>query len=235
MITVRKADDRGRTVIDWLDSRHTFSFGEYVDQSHAGFRSLRVINDDRVAPAQGFGTHGHRDMEIVSWVLEGRLAHSDTMGNTALVHPGEVQRMTAGTGIRHAEYNPSRKEPVHFLQIWILPEQQGLPPGYEQRQFTPEELGGKLHLIASREGGGAAIRVHQDVRIWAGRLDSGQRATVELAAGRHAWVQVARGQVTLAAGGPVALDEGDGAQVSSERTLELVGRRDSEVLVFDLA
>jgi redox-sensitive bicupin YhaK (pirin superfamily) len=232
MITVRKADDRGRTVIDWLDSRHTFSFGEYVDQAHAGFRSLRVINDDRVSPAQGFGTHGHRDMEIVSWVLEGRLAHSDTMGNTALVHAGEVQRMTAGTGIRHAEYNPSRKEPVHFLQIWIVPERLGLPPGYEQKQFTPEDLRGKLRLIASQKGGQGAIKVHQDVKIWAGRLASDERATVELAAGRHAWVQVARGQVAL---GEVALDEGDGAQVSDERVLTLTGKRDAEVLVFDLA
>jgi redox-sensitive bicupin YhaK (pirin superfamily) len=232
MISVRKAADRGRTVIDWLDSRHTFSFGDYVDASHAGFRTLRVINDDRVAPAQGFGTHGHRDMEIVSWVLEGRLAHSDTMGNTALVHAGEVQRMTAGTGVRHAEYNPSRKEPVHFLQIWILPEREGLLPGYEQKQFTPEQLRGGLRLIASHEGGDGAIQVHQDVKIFAGRLAAGERATVELAAGRHAWVQVARGELSL---GEIALEEGDGAQVSDERSLTLVGKRDSEVLVFDLA
>jgi len=232
MITLRPADERGRTQVDWLDSRHTFSFGDYHDPKHAGFRTLLVINDDRVAPAQGFGTHGHREMEIISWVLEGRLAHSDTMGNTALVHAGEVQRMTAGTGIRHAEYNPSRKEPVHFLQIWIVPERRDLAPGYEQKQFEPSELAGRLQLIASRDGVAGSITVHQDVRIWAGRLGEGERATVELAPGRHAWVQVARGRLQL---GAHALDEGDGAQISDERLLELVGRGDSEVLVFDLA
>jgi redox-sensitive bicupin YhaK (pirin superfamily) len=232
MITVRPADERGMTRVDWLDSRHTFSFGEYYDPKHGGFRTLRVINDDRVKPAQGFGTHGHRDMEIISWVLEGRLAHSDTMGNTALVHAGEVQRMTAGTGVMHAEYNPSRKEPVHFLQIWILPEQTNLQPGYEQKRFTPEELKGVLRLIASHDGADGSIKIHQDVRIWAGRLADGDRATVTLAPGRHAWVQVARGNVELA-GKPLA--EGDGAQISDETALELVGKSDSEVLVFDLA
>ncbi len=232
MITRRPAGERGHTDIGWLDSHHTFSFGDYHDPQQEGFRTLRVINDDRVAAKQGFGKHPHRDMEIISYVLEGKLAHNDTLGNQSLIVPGEVQRMSAGTGVLHSEYNPSETEPVHFLQIWLLPEKRDLPPGYEQKRFPPETLKGKLRLVAARDGRDGAVTVHQDVALYAGRLSAGDQVTVPLAAGRHAWVQVARGAVAL---NGTALAEGDGAAVSDEQALALTSTAESEVLVFDLA
>jgi quercetin 2,3-dioxygenase len=232
MITVRKAEERGRSKIDWLDSRHTFSFGEYHDRRFMGFRALRVINDDRVAPAAGFPTHGHRDMEIISYVLDGKLEHRDSLGTGSTIVPGDVQRMSAGSGVRHSEYNPSPDEPVRFLQIWILPEQEGIAPGYEQRAFPAAETRGRLRLVAARDGREGAVTVHQDVAVWAARLDAGERARHELAAGRHAWVQVARGTATV---NGKRLEEGDGAALSDERAVELEGIAGAELLVFDLA
>jgi hypothetical protein len=232
MITIRPAEERGRADFGWLDSRHTFSFGDYRDPSHMGFRALRVINEDRVKPAQGFGTHSHRDMEILSYVLEGELAHADSMGTGSVIRPGDVQRMSAGTGVLHSEKNPSPTEPVHFLQIWLLPERRGLEPGYEQKRFEPAEKSGRLRLVASRDGRDGAITVHQDVDLYAGLLGPGEEARLVLRPGRHAWVQVARGEIT--ANGQ-RLRAGDGAAVSDEPALDLAASTDSEVLVFDLA
>ena len=232
MIAIRKAAERGKSSLGWLDSRHTFSFSDYVDPSHMGFRTLRVINEDRVAPGQGFGTHGHRDMEILSYVLEGELEHRDSMGNGSIIRPGDVQRMTAGTGVMHSERNPSRENPVHFLQIWLLPEKRGLTPGYEQKTFAESERRGKLRLVASRDGREGSIVVHQDVALWSGVLDAGGEASLDLAAGRQAWVQVARGELELNGKKLVA---GDGAAVNQESKLTLRALSPSEVLVFDLA
>lgn len=232
MINVRKADKRGRTAIDWLDSRHTFSFGEYFDPDWVGFHQLRVINDDRVKPASGFGAHPHRDMEIISYVLSGSLGHEDSMGNGSTIHPGEVQRMSAGTGVVHSEWNHSKTEPVHFLQIWILPDQRGIAPGYEQRAFEPHEVRDRLRLVGSRDGRGGSVTIHQDVSLYVSRLSEGSRVTHTLAPGRSAWVHVATGAATL---NGEALREGDGAAVTSERALELVATGDSEILLFDLA
>ena len=232
MIQVRRSDERGRSEHGWLDSRHTFSFADYQDPRHMGFRQLRVINEDRVQPAHGFPTHAHRDMEIVSYVLEGALEHKDSMGNGSIIRPGDVQRMSAGTGVMHSEYNPSDAEPVHFLQIWILPERQGLPPGYEQRAFPAPEKAGKLRLVASRTGREGSVTVHQDVDLFAAALAPGAAVAHRLRAGRHAWVQVARGAVAV---NGVALGQGDGAAVSDETTVELRASRPSEVLLFDLA
>ncbi len=232
MITLRPAADRFHTQIGWLDSWHTFSFGEHYDPAHMGFRALRVINDDRVAPAAGFPTHPHRDMEIISYVLDGAIAHQDSLGNGSVIKPGEVQRMTAGTGVRHSEHNPSRTEAVHFLQIWLLPERPGLTPGYEQKPIPTADDGGPLRLVGAAPGGGGAVTIHQDVRLYAGRLTPGQGARVSLAPGRHAWVQVARGSVVL---NDRSLGEGDGAAVTDETSLQLVASESAEVLVFDLA
>jgi redox-sensitive bicupin YhaK (pirin superfamily) len=232
MIVVRKASERGVSSHGWLDSRHTFSFADYMHPAHMGFRALRVINEDRVAPGQGFGTHGHRDMEILSYVLEGELEHRDSMGNGSIIRPGDVQRMTAGTGVMHSERNPSRERPVHFLQIWLLPERAKLQPGYEQKTFAEGERHGKLRLVASRDGRDGSIVVHQDVALWSGLFDAGGDATLELAKGRHAWVQVARGEIELAG---QKLSAGDGAAVSDENVLRLRAKAPSEVLVFDLA
>ena len=231
MITVRRAAERGHTRIDWLDSWHTFSFGDYYDPRHVEFRALRVINEDHVAPGAGFGTHPHRDMEIVTYVLAGALEHRDSLGNGSLIRPGEIQRMSAGTGIRHSEFNASKSDPVHFLQIWIQPERAGLPPGYEQRPLPPEVRGG-LRVIASRDGRDGAVTIHQAAEIHAARLAPGEAATHALAPGRHAWVQVARGNLT--ANGE-ALHAGDGAAVSDERAVTLRADADAEVLLFDLA
>jgi redox-sensitive bicupin YhaK (pirin superfamily) len=231
MLTLSPAAQRGRTHIDWLDSRHTFSFGEWYDPAHMGFRALRVINDDRVAPGGGFPTHGHADMEIVSYVLEGGLAHKDSIGTGSVIRPGDVQRMSAGTGVRHSEFNESDAEPVHFLQIWILPDRRGHAPGYEQKTFPEAERRGKLRLVASREGRDGSVSLHQDVALWAGVLDEGQKTEVALAPGRHAWVHVARGAVTV---NGKRLGEGDGAALSDERAVALEGHG-GEVLVFDLA
>jgi len=232
MITVRKAEERGVTNWGWLDSRHTFSFGEYYDPRHMGFRALRVINDDRVAGGGGFPRHPHRDMEIVTVVFEGALEHGDSLGNGSAIRPGEVQRMTAGTGIRHSEANASETDPVHLLQIWILPEREDLEPGYEQKAFAPEEFDGRLRLVASPDGANGSLTIRQDARIYQARLEPGQGVSQALSPERHAWVQVARGAITL---NGQTLREGDGAAVSGEDCLELTGVETADVLAFDLA
>jgi redox-sensitive bicupin YhaK (pirin superfamily) len=231
MMTLHPAAARGNTRIDWLNSQHTFSFGEYYDPARMGFRTLRVINDDRVAPGGGFPTHGHSDMEILSYVLEGALEHRDSIGTGSVIRPGDVQRMTAGTGVRHSEFNASRTEPVHFLQIWLLPERRGLPPGYEQKAFPDAERSDRLRLVGSRDGREGSVTIHQDVDLYAAVLAEGQTATLALRPGRHAWVHVARGAATV---NGKRLLEGDGAALSDERALSLVGHG-GEVLVFDLA
>jgi redox-sensitive bicupin YhaK (pirin superfamily) len=232
MITIRNADDRGHANHGWLDSHHTFSFADYYDPRHMGFRSLRVINDDRVAPAQGFGAHPHRDMEIVSYVLEGALEHKDSMGTGSVIRPGDVQRMSAGTGVRHSEFNASKSEPVHFLQIWIQPAKLGIAPGYEQKTFPRETKLGQLRLVASPDGRDGSVTVHADARIYAGVFEAGQSAEVTIPAGRHAWVHVARGKAKV--NGRV-LGEGDGASFSDEPRVAIEGVDEAEVLVFDLA
>ena len=232
MITIRPRDQRGRAQAGWLDSHHSFSFGHYYDPAHMGFRALRVINEDRVIPGAGFPTHGHQDMEIISYVLDGALAHKDSTGTAAVIRPGEVQRMSAGTGIRHSEFNASQQDPVHFLQIWIVPERAGLAPGYEQRAFGDAEKRGRLRLVASRDGREGSVTVHQDVDLYAALLGAGERVGFELRPGRHAWLQVARGQLRL--NGDL-LKAGDGAAIADVAQLELTGETDAEVLLFDLA
>jgi redox-sensitive bicupin YhaK (pirin superfamily) len=232
MIAVRKSNERFHTDIGWLDSRHTFSFGEHYHPEHQGFRALRVINEDRVAAGQGFPTHPHRDMEILSYVLEGALGHKDSMGTGSVIRPGELQRMTAGTGVLHSEQNAQPDAPTHFLQIWILPERRGLEPGYEQRAFPESERRGRLRLIAARDGRDGAVTVHQDAALYAALLAPGEKVTHALAPGRHAWVQVASGAVQL---GTERLAAGDGASVSDEPSLEIAATVPSEILVFDLA
>ena len=231
MITVRRSSARGATRLDWLDSRHTFSFGDYYDPDPMGVRFLRVINDDRVGPGAGFGTHGHRDMEILTYVLEGALEHRDSLGTGSVIRRGDLQRMSAGTGIRHSEFNPSPSEPVHFLQIWLLPERTGLRPGYEQQHFGDAEMRGRLRLIAARDGREGAVTIHQDVNLYATLLDTGQAVSHRVRDGRDAWVQVAAGGVTL---NGQRLTAGDGALISGEPVLELVGTEPAEVLLFDL-
>jgi hypothetical protein len=231
MITVRRAADRGRSKHDWLDSKHTFSFGDYFDPAQVAFSKLRVINDDRVAPGQGFGTHGHRDMEIVSYVIEGAIEHKDSLGNGSLIRPGDVQRMTAGTGVRHSEFNPSPTEPVHFLQIWILPRAEGLAPGYEQKTFPLAERRGRWRLVGSPDGRDGSVSLQQDVLLFAGCFDKGESATLALASGRKAWVQVARGAVSV---NGTRLEEGDGAAVEGEQALAFTDGRAAELLTFDL-
>jgi redox-sensitive bicupin YhaK (pirin superfamily) len=231
-LRIRRAADRGRTDWGWLDSRHTFSFGEYHDPDHMGFRALRVINDDRVNPGAGFGTHGHRDMEILSYVLEGGLAHKDSMGTGSVIRPGEIQMMRAGTGVTHSEYNASQAEPVHFLQIWIIPDRSGLAPAYGQKPVDREAARLGFALMASKDGRSSSLQVSQDVDVWLALLDGGHARELPLQPGRHAWVHVARGSVDLE---DQPLDEGDGAAVSGATTLTLVGREPAEVLVFDLA
>ncbi|HXX32725.1 MAG TPA: pirin family protein [Myxococcaceae bacterium] len=232
MITIRRAEDRGHANHGWLDTRHTFSFADYDDPDQMGFRALRVINEDRVQPGQGFGTHAHRDMEILSYVLEGALAHKDSIGTGSTIRPGDVQRMSAGTGVAHSEFNASKTEPVHFLQIWIHPERPGIRPGYEQKTFPEAEKRGRLRLVASRDGRDGSLTIHQDAAVYAGLLDAGERAELPLGKGRHAWVQAARGEVELDG---QRLTAGDGAAVSGESALRLEGVRQGEVLVFDLA
>ncbi len=232
MISIRKADERGHADHGWLDSRFTFSFADYWDPQQMGFRALRVINDDHVAAGAGFPTHPHQDMEILTYVLEGAVAHKDSTGTSEVVKAGEVQRMTAGTGVRHSEFNASAKEPLHLLQIWIVPEQRGLKPGYEQRALPKAELDGKLRRVADRAGSDGALTIHQDVAVLAGRFEKGQGASYALAPGRHAWVHVARGEIEL---NGETLRAGDGAAVSDERELKLAGGAGGEVLVFDLA
>jgi len=230
MISIRRASDRGHFDHGWLNTYHTFSFADYHDPRFMGFRALRVINDDRVAPGQGFGEHRHRDMEIVSFVLEGALAHRDSMGNSGVIRPGDVQRMSAGTGVQHSEFNGSQTDPVHFLQIWILPETPGSPPGYEQKTFPPETRRGKLRLVGSPDGREGSLTVGQDVAIYASVLEPGEEVQHRLAPGRHAWLQVAEGALDLN-GRP--LGEGAGAAVTDGDELEIAGKG-SEFLLFDL-
>lgn len=233
MLEVRKADERGPTRIGWLDSQHTFSFGGYQDPRYTGFRSLLVINEDRVAPGAGFGEHGHRDMEILSYVIDGALRHGDSLGTGSVIRPGEIQLMSAGAGIRHSEQNASATEPVHFLQIWIKPGQTGLTPGYEQKALPPVTDAAQLDLIAAPEGGPDAVAVHQDARLYRASLRPGGSAELALAPGRHAWVQVVRGAAQV---NGVELSSGDGLAVSDEAGLAFaVGAESAELLVFDLA
>jgi len=233
MMIVRKGSERGHTDAGWLDSRHTFSFGDYHDPDAMGFRTIRVINDDRVAAGGGFPTHGHRDMEIISYVLDGALEHRDSLGTGSVIRPGDVQRMSAGTGVRHSEFNASKSESVRFLQLWILPERPGLPPGYEQKSFPPAERQGRLRLVASRDGREGSVTVHQDASLYVASLNRGDQTTFTLPKGRFAWVQVARGDVTLN-GEP--LTEGDGAALTAVDQLVLAGNSpNSELLLFDVA
>jgi redox-sensitive bicupin YhaK (pirin superfamily) len=230
MITVRKSADRGRASHGWLDSRHTFSFAEYHDPAHMGFGPLRVINEDRVAPGEGFPRHAHRDMEILSYVLEGALEHKDSLGTGSIIRPGDVQRMSAGTGIQHSEFNPSKTDPVHFLQIWILPERTGIAPGYEQKSFAFDETKGLL-LVASGTGRNGALAVHQDADVYAGRLAKGGSVKHGLRPRRLGWVQVARGTIAL---NGLMLGSGDGAAVVGETELTLRAGENAEVLLFDM-
>ena len=230
MINIRKASDRGHTKLDWLDSRHSFSFGEYFDPKENGFSVLRVINDDHVAPGKGFGTHPHRDMEIITYVLEGKVEHRDSLGTRSVIPAGDVQRMTAGTGIQHSEFNPTSSEPLHFLQIWILPEARGIKPGYEQKTLG-DRTKGKLTLVASHDGGDGALRIHQDAELYIGALAKGQSIEKDLAPGRSAYAHVARGKVSI---NGIAMGEGDGARISNESRLKFVAPEDAEVLLFDL-
>lgn len=231
MIEIRKAAERGTANFGWLDSRHTFSFGQYYDPKHSGFSDLLVINDDRVIPGAGFGTHPHRDMEIFSYVLEGALAHKDSMGTGSVIYPGDVQMMSAGTGITHSEFNHSKTEGVHFLQIWIVPNRLRVPPRYQQRHFSAEDKRGALRLIIAPEGENGALSVYQDVRVYAGLISGGELAELAIPPTRYAYVHVARGRVTV---NGIALGEGDGARVRHERHLTFSDGKDAEVLVFDL-
>ena len=232
MITIRKSEERGHFDLGWLDTYHTFSFDRYYDPAHMAFRSLRVINEDRVQSGHGFPTHSHRDMEIITYILEGALEHKDSMGNGSAIRPGDVQRMSAGTGVAHSEKNGSPSEPVHLLQIWIVPEREGLPPSYEQIHFGPEALQGELRLIGSTDGSGGSVTIHQDVRLYATKLEAGKSVTHQLAPGRHAWAQVARGGLKL---NDKNLKHGDAASVSNETRLTLMATEPAEVLLFDLA
>ena len=232
MIRVRKAAERGHFDHGWLDTYHTFSFGDYYDPASVGFRSLRVINDDRVQPRQGFGTHGHRDMEIVTYVLDGALQHRDSMGNGSILRAGELQRMTAGTGVRHSEFNPSDTEWVHLYQIWLLPERQGLKPSYEELAVGEEQKRGRFRLVASPDGAGGGLTIHQDARLYLASLLPGEGVGHEIERGRAAWLQVLRGSVNLRGNG---LSAGDGVAVTDENAVSIQAAVPSEVLLFDLA
>lgn len=231
MIQTRPSAERGFFDHGWLKTHHTFSFGEYHDPEHNRFRVLRVMNEDWVAPGQGFGTHPHRDMEIVTCVLSGALEHKDSMGNGEVLRPGEFQRMSAGTGILHSEFNPSAEEPTHLYQIWLLPRERGIEPGYEQKRFPLEERHNRLRLVASPDAAEGSLLIHQDASIYLAKIDSGASITSELAEGRHAWLQVLGGGVEL---NGAALSTGDGAAVSGEPRLEIVAAEDSQVMLFDL-
>jgi redox-sensitive bicupin YhaK (pirin superfamily) len=232
MMDFRRSQDRGHANHGWLDSFHSFSFAEYHDPAHMGFGALRVINEDRVKPGMGFGTHGHRDMEIVSYVLSGALEHKDSMGNGSIIKPGNVQRMSAGTDVRHSEFNPSAAEPVHFLQIWIEPNVAGVKPGYEEKHFSDADKRGRLRLIASPDGRDGSVTIHQDARVFAGLFDGDETATHALAAGRRAYVHVARGEVTVN-GQPLVA--GDALKLTGQPSVRIESGRGAEVLVFDLA
>jgi redox-sensitive bicupin YhaK (pirin superfamily) len=232
MITIRKSTDRGHADHGWLDTRHSFSFAGYLDPQHVGFRSLRVINEDFIAPGAGFGTHPHDNMEILTWILEGGLEHKDNMGNGSVIRSGDIQRMTAGTGVTHSEFNASKEERVHLLQIWLLPEEQGLAPSYEEAHIPEEDRRGRLTLIAARNGRDRAITIHQDVELYDALLEAGDAVEHRLAAGRGAWVQVARGRITL---NGQKLGAGDAAAVEDEELLSLESLESTEALLFDLA
>lgn len=232
MIALRKSAERGHAKIGWLDSRHSFSFGEYYDPRHMGFGPLRVINEDRVAPGAGFPLHAHQDMEIISYVLDGGLEHKDSLGTGAVIRPGEVQRMSAGTGIRHSEYNASRNEPVHFLQIWIVPEARGIAPGYEQKAFAPQERAGGWRLVGARDGREGAVTIHQEVDLYATLLGPGESTSFQPRPSRKLWLQVARGEGLL---NDIAVRAGDGAAIEGEASLTLGAEATLEALLFDLA
>lgn len=232
MLTIRRSDERGAADHGWLDTRHTFSFAGYWDPEQMGYRSLRVINEDRVSPGRGFGTHGHRDMEILSYVLEGALEHEDSMGTGSVIRPGDVQRMSAGTGVLHSEWNHSEVEPVHFLQIWVLPSRRGLAPSYEQRSFAPEEKRNRWRLVASPGGDDGSVVVHQDLRLHSTLLDAGHALTFERGAGRHLWLHVAKGEIVA---NGVTLAAGDAASTSEATELSVTASEDAELLLFDLA
>lgn len=231
MITLRKAQDRGQSRTSWLDSKHTFSFANYDDPAHMGFGSLRVINDDWVGESAGFGSHAHRDMEIISYVLSGALGHKDSMGNGSTIVPGDVQRMSAGTGVVHSEWNHSKTERVHFLQIWIVPAKRGLTPSYEQRSFGPEQFRDRFAIVASPDGREGSLTIHQDATLCVSKLTAEKSIEHTIEAGRCAWVQVAKGSITL---NELALGEGDGAAVTHESRLMIRALHDAEILVFDL-
>jgi redox-sensitive bicupin YhaK (pirin superfamily) len=231
MLKIRRAEERGKANFGWLDSRHTFSFGHYHDPRFMGFGPLRVINEDRVTPGQGFDTHGHRDMEIISYVLDGALKHEDSMGNGSLIRPGDLQRMSAGTGVMHSEFNASDRDSVHFLQIWVLPEAQGMEPGYEQKAFGREEKLNRLRLVASRDGREGSVVVHQDLNLYASVLERGRSVRFEPDGRRRIWVQVVSGAVSL---NGAALGAGDGVAATGPDELVLTGDNESELLLFDM-
>jgi len=232
MINIRPANERGRADFGWLDSRHTFSFGDYRDPAHMGFGPLRVINEDRVQPGQGFGTHGHRDMEILSYVLEGALEHKDSIGTGSVIRPGDVQIMSAGTGIRHSEFNASSTEPVHFLQIWVIPDREGIAPRYDQKRFSDARKRGRLLLVGSSDGRDGSVVIHQDVEIMAAILAASEGVSHSLRPGRRAWFQIVRGAVDV---NGQRLTAGDGAAIEDEAALEIAGTANSnELLLFDL-
>lgn len=232
MLKIRRGDERGHARHGWLDSYHTFSFADYYDPAHMGFRALRVINEDRVVAGRGFGRHSHRDMEIVSYVLDGALQHKDSMGTGAVIRSGDIQRMSAGTGVTHSEFNASNTEPVHFLQIWIVPDQRGGAPSYEQKTFSADDMDGRLKLVASQDGRDGSVTIHADAALYAGRFEVDQRADHPLAPDRHAWIHVVRGQVRI---NGTELSTGDGVQLSGEPRVHIEGLDASEVIVFDLA
>ena len=231
MISVRQSNERGAVNMGWLDAKHSFSFGSYYDPAHKGFGPLRVINEDRVQPGQGFGMHGHQDMEIVTYIIDGALEHKDSMGNGSVIRRGEVQRMTAGTGVMHSEFNPSGEELTHLLQIWILPEQDGLEPGYEEKAFSDDEKRNRLCLIASRDARDGSLRIHQDVDLYGTLIDAGVELSHTLGDGRKGWVQVVRGNVIV---NGQSLGTGDGASLSDSGTLSFRAEEDTELLLFDM-
>ncbi|HTH44394.1 MAG TPA: pirin family protein [Oxalicibacterium sp.] len=231
MLEIRKSEDRGRANHGWLDARHTFSFASYYDEAHMGFGPLRVINEDRVAAGKGFGTHGHRDMEIITYVLEGEVAHRDSMGNGSTIRPGDVQRMSAGTGVQHSEFNPSEVNKTHLLQIWIEPDKLGVTPSYEEKRFPEEDKRGHLRLIASPDGENGSVRLHQDAKLYVGLFDDDEKATLPLASGRRAFVHIARGEVEV---NGIALKAGDALKATDVAALDIDHGKGAEVLVFDL-
>ena len=232
MMNLRKSSQRGHADYGWLETSHTFSFADYHDPSHMGFRSLRVINEDRVQPGTGFGMHGHRDMEIITYVLEGALEHKDSMGNGEILRPGEFQRMSAGTGVRHSEFNPSATDPVHLYQIWLLPKTKGVEPSYEQKPFAEDEKRNRLRIVASPDGADGSLTIHQDARVYLANLDAGESLTHGIPPGRHAWVQLLRGSIRV---NGMLLETSDGLAVSGEENLVIVGDQPAEVMLFDLA